>query len=336
VYDNDEDFTIHPEYSNLDSLKILKCDFHMHTTFSDGTVTPKERIDEAVNEGLDAIAITDHLWKSPITDSIHFKENAAWIIGEPYANQKNIILIHGTELTEMMPPGHFNAIFIKDASSLVKSTFTEALEEVKKQGGISIWNHPGWKFQQPDGNVRVYNIHKEIMQKKLIQGIEFANAYECYPQVLSIANEYGLFVSGNSDLHFPASKNFIGSHRPITLVMARARTSEAIKEALLNGYTLVYFNDIFAAKEDIARKFFSHFVSFNVKSKKNDLNDIYIFNSSDYSFHLVKTEGKVIDTLSLTSHSINKIANKGNIKDISFVVSNIFIDENKNLSVALN
>ena len=39
----------------------LKCDFHIHTVFSDGYVWPTVRADEAWREGLDAIAITDHI-----------------------------------------------------------------------------------------------------------------------------------------------------------------------------------------------------------------------------------------------------------------------------------
>ena len=44
-----------------DGFEVLKCDFHMHTVFSDGTVWPVVRVGEAWQEGLDAIAITDHL-----------------------------------------------------------------------------------------------------------------------------------------------------------------------------------------------------------------------------------------------------------------------------------
>ena len=42
-------------------FQTLKCDFHMHTVFSDGLVWPTVRIDEAYREGLDAIALTDPL-----------------------------------------------------------------------------------------------------------------------------------------------------------------------------------------------------------------------------------------------------------------------------------
>ena len=44
---------------DLPGYVTLKCDFHMHTVFSDADVWPTVRIDEALREGLDAIAITD-------------------------------------------------------------------------------------------------------------------------------------------------------------------------------------------------------------------------------------------------------------------------------------
>ena len=46
---------------DLDGYVTLKCDFHMHTVFSDGLVWPTVRVDEAYREGLDAIALTEHI-----------------------------------------------------------------------------------------------------------------------------------------------------------------------------------------------------------------------------------------------------------------------------------
>ena len=45
----------------------LKCDFHIHTVFSDGYVWPTVRAEEAWREGLDAIAITDQMKKKTPT-----------------------------------------------------------------------------------------------------------------------------------------------------------------------------------------------------------------------------------------------------------------------------
>jgi len=46
---------------DIPGYTTLKCDFHMHTVFSDGTVWPSVRVEEAWLDGLDAISITDHI-----------------------------------------------------------------------------------------------------------------------------------------------------------------------------------------------------------------------------------------------------------------------------------
>ncbi|MFW6276095.1 MAG: PHP domain-containing protein, partial [Bacteroidota bacterium] len=38
----------------------LKADLHTHTIYSDGTLTPAELFDKAVERGIDALSITDH------------------------------------------------------------------------------------------------------------------------------------------------------------------------------------------------------------------------------------------------------------------------------------
>ncbi len=40
--------------------RVFKADLHVHSTFSDGTLTPTQLIDKAVELGLSAIALTDH------------------------------------------------------------------------------------------------------------------------------------------------------------------------------------------------------------------------------------------------------------------------------------
>ena len=45
----------------IKGYNAYKADFHVHTIYSDGEVTPRERIREACYDGLDIIAITDHL-----------------------------------------------------------------------------------------------------------------------------------------------------------------------------------------------------------------------------------------------------------------------------------
>src|SRR5512133_1576292 len=70
---------------DIPGFVTLKCDFHMHTMFSDGDVWPTVRVDEALRDGLDVIAITDHLEYNPHKDQVPLDHNAAWKICEEYA-----------------------------------------------------------------------------------------------------------------------------------------------------------------------------------------------------------------------------------------------------------
>src|SRR5512133_284663 len=97
---------------DLPGYVTLKCDFHMHTVFSDGNVWPLVRVDEALRDGLDAISITDHIDYTPRKDYIPVDLKAAWKISQSYAEERNLILVHGIEITRKMPPGHVNALFI--------------------------------------------------------------------------------------------------------------------------------------------------------------------------------------------------------------------------------
>jgi hypothetical protein len=94
---------------NILGYQTLKCDFHMHTIFSDGVVWPTVRVTEAWEEGLDAIAITDHIEKNPSKKYVTGDHNASYEMAIDEANEKNILLIRAGEVTRKMPPGHLNA-----------------------------------------------------------------------------------------------------------------------------------------------------------------------------------------------------------------------------------
>ncbi|MHB9031155.1 MAG: PHP domain-containing protein, partial [Candidatus Latescibacterota bacterium] len=96
----------------------LKCDLHMHTVFSDGSVWPVIRAQEAWKEGLDAISITDHIEYQPHRGDIPTKHNRPYEVALSAANSANLILIKGAEITRDTPPGHHNAIFVSEIDSL--------------------------------------------------------------------------------------------------------------------------------------------------------------------------------------------------------------------------
>ena len=58
-----QDISKKKQIPDIPGYMTLKCDFHMHKVFSDGKVWPTVRVAEALKEGLDAIALTDHIDK---------------------------------------------------------------------------------------------------------------------------------------------------------------------------------------------------------------------------------------------------------------------------------
>lgn len=63
-------------------------DLHIHTNFSDGALSPKEVIDEAVKKGVSVIAIADHDTIDAYNDGLY-----------SYANSKNIKIVNAVEIS---------------------------------------------------------------------------------------------------------------------------------------------------------------------------------------------------------------------------------------------
>ena len=49
------------EFPDTGEYRTLVVDLHTHSVFSDGHVWPSIRVGEAIRDGLDAIAVTEHL-----------------------------------------------------------------------------------------------------------------------------------------------------------------------------------------------------------------------------------------------------------------------------------
>lgn len=325
---------------DLPGYFTLKCDFHLHTVFSDGNVWPTIRIDEALRDGLDVISITDHLEYTPHKDFIPVDHNAAWKIAEVYAMERNLILVHGTEITRSMPPGHFNALFITDASLIARDSVWDNFEEAIKQGAFLQWNHPGWKAQQPDGIPRMYEMHHRLIKNGWLHGIEFANGTEYYPLVFTFCEQYNIALMGNSDVHGIISESYRSpenTNRPMTLVFAKERTHDALKEAMFAGRTMVYFKDILAGKEEYAKPFFYQCISVSRPFYESNSSTYFeITNSSDIPFYLINGVPGAPASLTLAANSVTRIVlSKKVTVPLVYDVKNVFTGENKVLKVEL-
>ena len=325
----------------LPGYVTMKCDFHSHTVFSDGLVWPTVRIGEAWRDGLDAISITDHLEYQPRKQYIPSDHNAAWKIAKSTADQYNIILVHGAEITRSMPPGHLNALFITDADSLNRPDFLKAVEAAVSQGAFIQWNHPGWKNQEPDGIPKFYPIHTELIAKGWLHGIEYGNEHECYPLVMDMCRDNKLAVMGNSDIHGTISEEFTAAeytHRPMTLVFAKERTPESLKEAMFAGRTAVWQGNNLTAFEEYAAPLFRSVVTAGVPFR-DDGKSIWfeLTNSSDLPMELTGGSEGAPAELKLPANGmiVIKADRKYLSEPIRYSVSNIITGSNSVLNVEI-
>ena len=267
--------------------RTIKCDFHIHTVFSDGVVWPTVRVREAWEEGLDAIAITDHIENQPSKSFIGGDHNSSYDVALPEAERLNMILIRAGEITRSMPPGHLNALFLSDVNALDVEDPEAAVDAALAQGAFVFWNHPGWEAQQPDDTV-MFPVHERWIQEKKIHGMEVFNEKEWYPLVLKWVLAHNLAVIGNTDIH-DVNEHFynLGSgHRPMTLVFASEKTGEAIKEALFAGRTAAWWNSEIAGKAEYLDALFHQSVEVRKAHYVDDKGraSIEIHNSSDLTF----------------------------------------------------
>ena len=310
---------------DIPGYQTLKCDFHLHTVFSDGTVWPTVRVEEAWREGLDAIAITDHLEYRPHSKDITADHNRSFEVASPLAETLKIILIRATEITREMPPGHFNALFIKNANLIDRDNVNDAVKEARDQGAFIFWNHPGWKAQQPDSTMW-FEEHSRLLRNGLLHGLEVYNHNEFYPEALNWANEKKLTILCNSDVHGPMDMayNLEESHRPLTLVFSKSRNAAGIREALFARRTLAWFENKLAGSSQLLEPLF--FASLEIKDTPvnltgNETKIIEIVNNSELDYELELLQPAIgfdaPERLLLKSHHVTPLTLTGNSAEVA-------------------
>jgi 3',5'-nucleoside bisphosphate phosphatase len=244
-----------PAFPLVEGYQVLKCDFHLHTPHSDGKVAPVARIEEAVEQGYDAIAITDHG---------NFKAYAEAL---PRAEELGLILVRGME-TGLADREHLVALGF-DASYEPVNPHKWALTEgedrvfyqtqwrrlVEDAGAFVLYAHPHKGFEEPV---------QWAVQEGLLKGIEVKNGVVgqgwntveshgtwFYPFALDWAIEHDLAVFANSDAHDPRN----AGNLPITLVLVEEPSAQGVLQALHAGRTIAWFDGMLWGKEDFLRRF---------------------------------------------------------------------------------
>lgn len=278
---------------DLQGYKTLKCDFHIHTVFSDGNVWPTTRVEEAWREGLDVISITDHLEYQPHKHYVDTNHNNAFEVANPSSKNFDILVIRGSEITRSMPPGHSNAIFLNDCNALDQKEYTDAFKAAKSQGAFIFWNHPDWSAQQPDTTLW-WKEHADLLNAGMLHGIEVVNGSEYSLVAHQLCIDKNLTLIGTSDIHNPIGMDYDfskGEHRPLTLVFTKDKTLESVKEALFSHRTAVYFEDKLIGDKQFLHEIFDKSIRVEKVVRNKNRISVILYNPTSIPFELKKVKG---------------------------------------------
>ena len=283
------------EFPDVNGFFSLTCDFHMHSVFSDGDVWPNIRVQEALKDNLDCIAVTEHLEYLPHKADIPFPDrNRAFDLAVSSAAKSELIVIRGSEITRSLPFGHANTIFITDANPLVTENAVDAYAEAQRQGGFTFMNHPNWTSQRKDGVARLEEMNLTLIDNGQVQGIEVVNDITYSDEALEIALAHNLTIIGTSDIHGLVDWQYDvpgGGHRPVTIVFAKERTQEGIREALVARRTVAWFKSTLIGREEHVMPLIEASLSIKSAAYQGDTSILHvqIENTSESEFTLSNT-----------------------------------------------
>jgi hypothetical protein len=123
-------------------------------------------------------------------------------------------------------------------------------------------NHPGWRKT----SLEYSETEKTVYDEGLIDGVEVMNFHEFYPGIVDRARERGLFIAANTDVHGATAHDHgrSGFDRPMTLIFAKEKTLESVREALEAKRTLAYGFGAVCGEEQLLKDFFSASVKVTV------------------------------------------------------------------------
>ena len=343
---------------SVDGYTAYKADLHTHTIFSDGHLSMDARLREAWQNGLDVMAVTEHLEyrkhekmlveylgkympkgtkakaysfvskDEPAKGEIMVDLNFPVKLAQKIATDFDITIIPGIEVTRK-PGGfysHFNALFTSDNNTIYDPDAMQSLRNAKAQGALVMHNHPGWTRE----DMAITKFEKEAYKEGLIDGIEVVNGLEFYPKAITRAQKYNFFISSNTDVHYPIAERYGDEFRNMTLIFAKDKSLASLREAIEAHRTLAYSLGTLIGSEELLQKFFEASVSVrriadNAKGRKQ-----YIITNNSSVKWLLAREGSRTEELGAHS-SVIFVESKS--KDNTVTLLNTWYGEDSHLKV---
>ncbi|MBQ7856774.1 MAG: histidinol-phosphatase [Alistipes sp.] len=331
-----------------------KADLHTHSIYSDAEVTAAYRVREAWSDGLDVMAVTEHIEyrriepcmlkflkgytdgevKKPVNHAVNYKDadergipadlNYPVKEAQKEAKRYGLLIIPGAEITRAPETiGHYNALFTTDNNTIYTQDALQAIRNARAQGALVMHNHPGWKRK----SVEMLEFEKKAYGEGLIDGVEIMNGGQFYPKLIDRCKGGKHFMSATTDIHTTTQEVYghRGLHRNMTFIFAKEKSLESIREALEARRTIAYSAGQLAGEEQLLADFFKAAIEVKVvqADKKKKTQRVEIRNLSSIDFQIRQAGDIVQDVHGLESIILSVKAGSS----VKFVVENMWIGD---------
>ena len=209
--------------------RVLECDFHAHTTFSDGGLSPFDLVVMAERRHLDVLAVTEHNAVFPAKMARAFSR----AVGGP-------VIVVGEEVTTSRY--HLIALGL-DEAVVARQPPSDVVDEIHARGGLVVAAHPVKHFQSA-----LLPLRDRLDGAEVMHPLAFADrkgdwrwsdmrAFYMDTQVETPPANHRLTAIGSSDYHWAS---VLGLVRTWVFVDPNARLDErAVLDALRDHATVV-------------------------------------------------------------------------------------------------
>ena len=326
-------------------------------------MTPALRVNEAWCDGLDIIAITDHmeyrrieremfqymdryvdpalrgkgavntnvLNRDPDSKGILVDFNVGSKAAAKEAKRLGIMAIKGVEITRGKL-GDYNALFTTDNNALYDPNLEQTIRNARAQGAFIIHNHPQYS-KKTESTMPPHC--EEFYANGLIDGIELANGFNHYDRLFDYCFKGKYTPFATSDAHFLISARFPNAgkeyYRNMTLILAKDRTEKAVKEALRAGRTIAYSANMLIGTEKLLLELFDACVEVEKVGTDWKKLGVVIRNKSSLPFAVSK-DGK--NEYIVPAHGTAMVYVGRNDKVLNLTITNMLYGVNKSPKVS--
>ena len=345
-------------------FNLYKAELHSHTIYSDGDLTPAMRVEEAWHDGLDIIAVTDHMEYRRIEREMYRymkgyidpeKQGEKWAINTNVLNKApdergllvdfnvssdmaalagekfGILVIQGVEITRGKL-GDYNALFTKDNNALYDPNLEQTIRNARAQGAFIFHNHPQYRKNTKS----TMPAHcDDLHAKGLIDGIEIVNGWHHYTNLDRMCMERNYAPIATSDVHFLITDRFPGAgkdyYRNMTLILSKKCDEKSIKKALFAKRTIAYSQNMLMGKEDLLQELFKASVEVESLGVVGKTKRVKITNNCSFPYSFKWAKGRTGAVLGLGTTIINVPID---CKELELEVTNMLYNEKDSPKVA--